>query len=669
MTKTRKILAALVAAVMILSVVALAACKATPLAVPVVTIDEDGVASWKAVEGAHGYVYKIGNGSEISTTETEITGTLGDGDSIIVKAIGDGKKYSNSEWSEAKTYTAPAGPQTLTAPSVTVSATGLASWAAVANASGYMYKIDDGQEVSLPTTTLSYQLSAGQKFAVKAVGDEINFLDSSYSESKTYVAKLATPVVVIDAETGIATWAEVANAASYVYKINDGEETPVTERSVQLIENDTFVVKAVSSNTAAYTDSDYSAAQTYTAAGVVVALDKPVVEIDEEGNASWTAVENAQGYVYKINDGAEQNTAALTVKLQDGDTIVVKAKGDGVDFTDSAYSDAKTYVKPIVRDTFYERDSDVFQEGNVRYQVFITNKTNADTDSVIAVRRGTLENGTWTYGNYVVAIEGSANSWDKFIGSASVVKGAFKKGAETYSYLIAYCATNKLDSTSTEISYEIGFAVAKDMMGEWTKLNADEPMIKFDSTGTGCYAPSLVNPSKQGAVRLFYTFADKYGHFPRLADIDMTDLDDISMSKLNMLPIEGSGDSDGMFPNSDWAYDEVNERYYVVKDISPAPDGTSHYANSFEIVSIAESELYTTDKGQGYTRVAQWDCSDLGVNATDRVHSACIVTDEYGCISSTASIELEYSLCSAQAGTTTDYLFTQRLRSVTYTAK
>lgn len=663
MTKTRKYLAVLVAAVMLVSVIALAACQAVTLPTPEVTIDADGVASWKAIDGATRYVYKIGNGNEISTTETEITGSLDDGDSIVVKAIGDGSKYLDSEWSAAKTYTMPTA-ATLTVPVVTINAQGVASWTAVANASGYAYKLNDGQEQT--TANLSVQLAAGDKIVVKAVGDGVNYEDSSYSEARTYTAKLATPAVTIDVATGIASWAAVANATGYVYKINDGEEQAAEGLSVQLEENDTFVVKAITT-TAGYTASDWSAAQTYTSAGVVVALDKPVVEIDEEGNATWTAIDNALGYAYKINDGNEVNTVALTVKLNDGESIVVKAIGDGTEYTDSAWSDSKTYVKPIVRDTYYEKDSDVFQEGNVRYQIFTTNKTNADTDSVIAIRRGTLENGVWTYGNYNVAIEGDVNGWDKYIGTASVVKGVFTKGGETYNYLMAYCATNSLNG-SDEVSNEIGFAVAKDMMGEWTKIGT-ESLIKFDSTGTGCYAPSLVNPGHQGVVRLFYTFADKYGHFPRLADIDMSDLDNITMDELKMLPIDGTSDRDGMFPNSDWAYDAANGTYYVAKDISPAPDGTSHYANEFEIVCIDENELYTTDSGEGYAKIASWDRSDLELEQTDRMHAPAIVTDEYGCISNVDAIEISYSVCSAQAGSSTDYLYTQRIRSTTYTAE
>ena len=74
------------------------------------------------------------------------------------------------------------------------------------------------------------------------------------------------------------------------------------------------------------------------------ALTTPVVTIDDSGVASWEAVEYASGYVYKINDGNEVETAELSKKLSAGQTIAVKAIGDGESYTDSAWSEAKTYT-------------------------------------------------------------------------------------------------------------------------------------------------------------------------------------------------------------------------------------------------------------------------------------------------------------------------------------
>ena len=62
---------------------------------------------------------------------------------------------------------------------------------------------------------------------------------------KPSLTKLATPVVTLNEDTGVASWSAVPNASGYAYKINDGAETATNETSVTLSENQTLVVKAV----------------------------------------------------------------------------------------------------------------------------------------------------------------------------------------------------------------------------------------------------------------------------------------------------------------------------------------------------------------------------------------------------------------------------------------
>lgn len=85
-----------------------------------------------------------------------------------------------------------------------------------------------------------------------------------------------------------------------------------------------------------------------------VTLAVPAVSLSDDGVASWQAVENASGYAYKISGGEEQATAALSVTLEDGQSICVKAKGDGVKFEDSEYSASVTYTAPEPPPQFVE---------------------------------------------------------------------------------------------------------------------------------------------------------------------------------------------------------------------------------------------------------------------------------------------------------------------------
>ena len=82
-------------------------------------------------------------------------------------------------------------PATLSAPVVSIGTDGKATWAEVEHASGYAYKINNGEEKTDATKTgdlYTVQLTDGQAIQVKAKGDGTNYKDSNWSPSKTYTA-------------------------------------------------------------------------------------------------------------------------------------------------------------------------------------------------------------------------------------------------------------------------------------------------------------------------------------------------------------------------------------------------------------------------------------------------------------------------------------------------
>lgn len=154
------------------------------LETPIVTLSETGLASWAAVANATKYAYSLDGGIEVQTESLSMQ--LESGQTFKVKAVGDGVTYRDSEYSNTVTYkdADEVEPVQLSTPVVTVNSSGLASWAAVPNASGYSYSIDGASDVQ--TTYLSVQLSNGQAVRVKAIGDGVNYTDSSYSSSVKY---------------------------------------------------------------------------------------------------------------------------------------------------------------------------------------------------------------------------------------------------------------------------------------------------------------------------------------------------------------------------------------------------------------------------------------------------------------------------------------------------
>lgn len=235
----------------------------TKLGTPQVTVNANGVATWGAIDNAQYYVCVISNGEETKITERTVT--LTDNQTIKVKACSDDEDYSDSDYSQLITYTHGTVQTTLNTPQVSIDNDGVASWNSITNAEYYVYVIDNGAEAT--TTSRSLTLTDGQTIMVKACNDGENYVNSGFSQPKTYTkvipqpTKLATPQVSVSAN-GLATWGSITNAQYYYYVVSGGEETKTTERSVQLSENQNIKVKA-GSDSNDYTDSDYSPVKTY----------------------------------------------------------------------------------------------------------------------------------------------------------------------------------------------------------------------------------------------------------------------------------------------------------------------------------------------------------------------------------------------------------------------
>lgn len=198
----------------------------TKLSTPVVTIDNNGVASWLEVENASGYAYVIADGAETATTKLSVQ--LTDGQTIKVKAKGDGTSYSDSDFSEVKTYTAPsAQPVQLGAPEVTIGEDGTVTIGTVANATKIVYVIGDGTETEYDSANKPV-LEEGQTIKVTAKGDGTNYTDST----------VVTKTRPASAPATVMTHAEFVAAAKDSDVLVQGVVTIINGKNVFFSDND-----------------------------------------------------------------------------------------------------------------------------------------------------------------------------------------------------------------------------------------------------------------------------------------------------------------------------------------------------------------------------------------------------------------------------------------------
>ncbi|MDR0832510.1 MAG: hypothetical protein LBM99_06405 [Bacillales bacterium] len=365
-----------------------------------------------------------------------------------------------------------------------------------------------------------------------------------------------------------------------------------------------------------------------------------------------------------------------------GDSSTVTSAGDSSTVTsvtssstsssvieESSSAPEVVYGIPTPATGFYMKDADIIEESNKdRYLLYLTNAEAGEEDNVIAIRKGTFdaENG-YAYSAEHLVLTPSSTGWDKNLSSASISKGDFNYAGNSYSYLLAYGGSVVADK-----AYSIGLAVANNPLGTWTRVGT-EPVIKYEpaiygSTYSGFYAPSLVNLSQTSIMRLFYTWADAYGHFTYFVDFDASDLSDIDIEGFVMVPTNGdldSGDAVTMIPNADFAYDAESEEFYMIKDYSPAASKAPKVSIKIELAKISEEELYTTDIGEGWESLNVWIFLDTPNSDWERLYSGTIVSDEYGHLLTSEKIEVIYNISDLEQNTPS-YIFTQRLVETFY---
>lgn len=301
------------------------------------SVSQEGVISWTAIDGATGYEVSFGNNT-YTTTETQYVIPEGNY-RVKVKPVAGSFYYSF--WSAEKTVNILKAPTNLNYDGEKI------SW--IGNASQYEININ-GQTENVSGGKYVYD-SENRDFSVevKALGDHTSTFDSSVATETFHYLQPARDLTV---ESGILSWSEVENAEGYQIKINGvvQRDNLTSNRYEKLASGSSIEVAILPYNKSGKYFSYWSETKN------VYILETPIVswnadlELDGEANNNfiWNAVNGAAGYTVQLEQNGvvtETNYPALQVAYANAYSKVgtykvrVKAIAEiGTDYYDSKYS-------------------------------------------------------------------------------------------------------------------------------------------------------------------------------------------------------------------------------------------------------------------------------------------------------------------------------------------
>lgn len=639
----KKFFCIFLAVVFIIALIVASGCTPTPdnpsqpsqpikLTTPTVSIDDNGLAKWNAVPNASEYAYQIGNGEEQRTDKRSIT--LEDRQSIAVKAVGDGEKYLDSEYSAAKLYKKPesipdyTNPnlKPLATPFVSVNEIGIATWADVANAKKYEIKINNGESV-IETYSCSHSLKDGETIQVKALGDGVTYGASAYSAAVKY-----NKTVKADG------WYVLQNKT--INGIN------VTSQYISnAIELKDGVVN--------WYELDMSGSNkiegTYTLSGSTVRIRIGIktypFELTNEG-IEFSGTVDRKELSYKFEKQTRHDS---------------HDQGD-VNFVDELFGDD-------ISKNYYNYCPSIIVEGKTMHIWYCSNRDDALIVDYVAYRKGTLhDDGKWSFTDKTFALQASTSGWDKqHVCDPSVVKGDFSYNGEKYNYMMAYLGCVTTDNSKNEV----GVAFAKNPEGPYVKYDKnpvadyykDFNLSRTDSsqnqgvsgnTNWGYGQPSLINVDKAGKVILFYAKGTPKGTYTTAELWDMSNvnnaqlLDSVDLSETG---ITNAGGAKDCINNADFAYDPATKRLYCVKEDFPYPtdkginwitgSNTIFYLQLNENETSVCNTIFDSDFRFSWNKVG---VIDKALTGYVRNHNCGIVTDGYGWISTPSQLQVVYTM-------------------------
>lgn len=296
--------------------------SAIQLAAPVIRLSND-VIEWTAI--AHADLYEVYEGETVvsrqANTTYKIVKSAAGNYTFKVKALSI-SGYTESNFSNAVTYTynpQPVDTTQLDAPSISInSQTGVITWTAVPNATGYA--VYENGFITANVTGTSYTITQTKmgtySYYVSALSNKTGYSESDPSNTVTFeVGPQVLPAPHIELEGNVISWTAVAHANGYEVYEGNRRVAVTTELNYTITQTEygsyEYTVAAMPESVE-YAQSPRSNAVTYNLLPPAEPLATPQPSIDTVSRTiNWTAIPNATAYeIYE--DGVLVATQAET---------------------------------------------------------------------------------------------------------------------------------------------------------------------------------------------------------------------------------------------------------------------------------------------------------------------------------------------------------------------
>ncbi len=272
--------------------------------------------------------------------------------------------------------------------------------------------------------------------------------------------------------------------------------------------------------------------------------------------------------------------------------------------------------------------------GDTRYTFNSANPNSGDVTDHVIMRRGTLVNGEWTWGNDQTAIGPGANgAWDdRHVGDPSITRGQFSYQSTNYSYAMFYLGAD--GTTPSGGVNQIGLALAQSLDGPWVKVSVDAPLVSVgvgerDAWGVG--QPSATSVGG-GTVMLVYT-RQLPGQIPHTyrqvldlssASNPITVQPEMALTTSGLTKFDGSPDP--VNHGGAVMFDAGRDVFWIIRNMHPNPtDNPNFISSALQIASLPAANVW----GGG----GQWQVQEEILSeelAVDRVFDGGFFRNEWG---------------------------------------